>query len=1477
MTAIRLGIDVGSTTIKLAALGEGGRLLHGSYERHRSDISSTLARMLERAAEELGGELGIDAAVTGSAGIGAAARLDLPFVQEVVACARAVERYLPGTEVAVELGGEDAKITYFGEQLDQRMNGSCAGGTGAFIDQMAVLLGVDAAGVNELAERAGTVYPIAARCGVFAKADIQPLINEGARREDVAASVLQAVVSQTISGLACGRPIRGRVAFLGGPLHYLPELRRRFADTLKLKAEEVLVPPDGRLFVALGAALCSVEERSAASERRGSRALSLAELALLARSAQATGGAAPRLPPLFGSTAERAEFVARHGSSALPRLAPGEGPELPLFLGLDAGSTTSKLALIDARGRLVHSHYAANDGHPLSVLVDALRETYGRLPPAAVIGRACATGYGEGLVKTALCADEGEVETVAHTVAAERLLPGVEAVLDIGGQDMKFLRVKDGVISSVLLNEACSSGCGSFLETFARSLDFSAAEFALAALESDAPVDLGSRCTVFMNSRVKQSQKEGASPADISAGLAYSVIRNALQKVIRLRNPESVGRKVVVQGGTFASDAVLRAFELISGIRPVRPVETGLMGAYGAALIARSRWREGATSTVLGPDELGSFAYRAEPRRCPGCANACLLTITRFGSGSEEESRIHVTGNRCERGEILAVADFERGLTASAHTEAAAAAAPGAAADGDAPPDLYAWKYERLFRYRPLVAGRPGRGSVGIPRVLNIYENYPFWFTLFTELGFRVELSRRSSRSVYERGMDTIPSESACYPAKLAHGHAVSLVERGLRFIFYPCIPKEERFVEGSDNCFNCPIVTSYPEVLRNNVEAFRDGSVHYADPFLPLADPEAMKSRVVEELAAFSVTPEEAGRALTAAYRELANFRAELRAQGEAAVAWIERSGGHGIVLAGRPYHLDPEIHHGLPSLITALGMAVISEDSIAHLGQVERRLRVVDQWAYHSRLYAAASFVSMRDDLDLVQLISFGCGLDAVTADQVEEILGRTGKIYTGVKIDEHANLGAARIRLRSLAAAVGERRAAAVLARKPDPLRPRPLFTEEMRREYTILAPQMSPIHFRMIEHAFRYAGYRLDILPVAGAGALDEGLRSVNNDACYPSILVTGQLLEALKSGRYDPDRTAVLISQTGGGCRATNYIAFIRKALADSGLERVPVISLSAAALERNPGFRLGPSMLVRGLQALVYGDALMRLLYRTRPYEAVKGSADALVERWLLRCSEELRRPSFPRFARTLSAIVRDFDRLPLRDEARRPRIGVVGEILVKFHPDANGHIVETIEAEGGEAVVPDLYDFLLYSTYNGIFRHRKLGGSLKGELLSRLGIAALGLVRSPLTRALRRSSRFDAPPGIHELAAGVDGIVQLGNCTGEGWFLTAEMVELIRGGSSGIVCLQPFACLPNHVTGKGMLKELRRRYPAVPVSAIDFDPGASEVNQLNRLKLLMANARRGPRPAPEPAEDEESDLGAPGAPTPQGARTETA
>ncbi|HUX38330.1 MAG TPA: BadF/BadG/BcrA/BcrD ATPase family protein, partial [Rectinemataceae bacterium] len=828
----KLGVDVGSTTVKTMLLGGDGEPLFSRYARHRSDVSGALSSLLAEAAghlESLAPGASTSLMVTGSAGIGAAKRLGLAFVQEVAACARAVEVLLPETDVAIELGGEDAKITYFGATIEERMNGSCAGGTGAFIDQMASLLDTDPSGLDLLAAGANIVYPIASRCGVFAKADVQPLINEGARREDVAASVFQAVVNQTISGLACGRPIRGRVALLGGPLHYLPQLRKRFADTLKLAPDALLLPKDGRLVVATGAAL-SVDKAAARGE--ASPTYTVAELRELAvRAAQAPAGEerAPRLPPLFAEDRELSEFRERHASASLPRaeLASHRGP---LFVGLDAGSTTSKLVAVDEEGRVLFSSYASNRGHPLDTMGAALGALYAAMPEASRVANSCATGYGEGLVRAAFGVDEGEVETVVHCLAASRLAPDVDAVLDIGGQDMKFLKIEEGVISSILLNEACSSGCGSFLETFAKSMGHGVESFAALALGAVSPVDLGSRCTVFMNSRVKQAQKEGATPADISAGLAYSVVKNALQKVIRVRDPRELGKRVVVQGGTFASEAVLRAFERIAGFEAVRPAEPGLMGAWGAALLAIQKAQRRpsglvASSSLVGPGGLSSFSASSESLRCKGCGNACLLTVTRFdrpgaieGGAASAAKDSFVSGNRCERGAQLALASL---ASSEASPGPARPRVPevdgqversGEGAEGtDSPPDLYAWKYSRLFRYAPTPLAEARRGRIGMPRVLNFYENYPFWFTLFTSLGFRVELSPRSTKALFESGMESMPSESVCYPAKLVHGHAQWLLGRGLPAIFYPCIPREERFVEGTNDTYNCPIVTSYP------------------------------------------------------------------------------------------------------------------------------------------------------------------------------------------------------------------------------------------------------------------------------------------------------------------------------------------------------------------------------------------------------------------------------------------------------------------------------------------------------------------------------------------------------------------------------------------------------------------------------------------------------------------------------------------
>ena len=1462
LTPVRMGIDVGSTTVKVVVLDENDEFIYSEYERHRADIRSTIIAVVGRALDTIqekcaeGEKQTISVKVTGSGGLAVSHWLSIPFIQEVVASTTAVQKIIPQTDVVIELGGEDAKITYFTGGVEQRMNGTCAGGTGAFIDQMAALLETDAPGLNELAKGASTIYPIAARCGVFAKTDIQPLINEGARREDIAASIFQAVVSQTISGLACGKPIRGNVAFLGGPLHFLDQLRQRFILTLKLEGDAIIVPENSQLFVAAGAAFSAETNYCCVNPSQTHPFISVSELRKgLTTLVDAEMTEVQRLEPLFRNEAELEEFHKRHAEemAASAPLAQAKGP---VFLGLDSGSTTTKAILIDKEGRILWRFYDVNAGNPVDLAVRVLKDLYKQLPEDVYIARAVSTGYGEALFQAALGVDSGEVETIAHFRAADFFVPGVEFLLDIGGQDMKCLRMKDGAITNIQLNEACSSGCGSFLDNFARSLGMDVREFSKKALLAERPVDLGSRCTVFMNSRVKQAQKEGATVADISAGLSYSVIKNALFKVIKLRKASEIGTKVVVQGGTFNNDAVLRAFEKIAGVNVFRPDVAGLMGAYGAALIALDQWedlmmpkpgedpnapRPEVHSNMATLEDLENFKVDLDLRRCGKCNNNCLLTINTFSTG--DEKRRFITGNRCERGAELE-GDAEI-------VDASNAKNTNAGGDNDGPmPNLFAWKYNRLFSYKPLSKDEATRGDVGIPRVLNMYENYPMWFTFFTKLGFRVRLSPRSTRSVYEYGLETIPSESVCYPGKISHGHIESLLKSGVKFIFYPCAPYEQREDEGAGNHYNCPIVTSYPEVLRNNIDALRqDDSILFMNPFLPIYDKQRLAERLFEELGEkFNISAKEIEDAVDAGWAEQAKFRRETQIQGEEALEHIIRCGGNGIVLAGRPYHLDPEINHGIPELIAGLGLAVLTEDSVAHLGSIERPLRIVDQWTYHNRLYRAGAFVSEMPNLELVQLTSFGCGLDAVTADQVEEILGSKSRMYTLIKIDEGSNLGAVRIRIRSLIAAVKERNRHKREVVKKSAAFPRQVFTKEMKYSHTIIAPQMSPIHFRLLQRAFQCSGYNFVILPEVDTLAVETGLQFVNNDACYPSILVAGQMIAALKSGKYDLDHVSLLITQTGGGCRATNYIGFIRRALSDAGWGHIPVISLSAQGFENNPGFKITLPLADRAIKAVMLGDLLMRVLYRVRPYEATPGSANALYEKWNGKILQKMQHLNTFTYHKIIRGIVKDFDSLPLLP-IKKPRVGVVGEILVKFHPTANNDIFGTIEREGAECVVPDLADFFFYSFSTGIFRHEQLAFPKKTKDNAKRLVWGLELFRNYMKKQLKKSRRFDPPSSIYDLMKGVDDIVQLGNITGEGWFLTAEMVELINEGVPSIACVQPFACLPNHVTGKGMIKELRRRFPEANISAIDYDPGSSEVNQLNRLKLLLSNAPEGRHP----------------------------
>lgn len=1398
------GIDVGSTTVKLVITDESRNVIFGEYRRHYADIQATLASLIEDAKKQLG-NLNVSLRITGSGSINLGKSLGIEFIQEVVAVATAVKQIAPQTDVAIELGGEDAKIIYFKGGLEERMNGVCAGGTGSFIDQMAALLQTDASGLNELAKKYTQLYPIAARCGVFAKTDIQPLINEGAKKSDLAASIFQAVVKQTISGLACGKPIRGKVAFLGGPLHFLTELKKAFIRTLNLGPDDIIDPEHSHLLAAYGSSLAATEEN----------AITFDEILTQLNNKIKMKFEIKRLDPLFNNEEEYNEFCNRHNKAVVKKgyISSYKGN---CYLGIDAGSTTTKLALIGEDGELLYSFYANNQGSPIQTTIEAIKKLADLIPDTAKIAYSCSTGYGEQLLKAAFNLDEGEVETIAHCTAASFFDKDVDCVLDIGGQDMKCIKLNNGFVDSIMLNEACSSGCGSFIENFANSLGYTAKEFAQEAIYAKNPIDLGSRCTVFMNSNVKQAQKEGALVNDISAGLAYSVIKNALYKVIKLTDVAKLGKHIVVQGGTFYNKAVLRALEKITGLNVICPDISGIMGAFGAALIARER-HENKQTSMLSLKDIIDFKYTTSSVRCGKCQNNCLLTINKF-----IDNRRYISGNRCER-------------------------ALGGEATKHECPNLVAYKRNRIFDYEPLDKSKAKRGILGIPRVLNMYENYPFWATFFKELGFSIVISPESSHSIYELGMESIPSESECYPAKLSHGHVEWLIKNGVKTIFHPSVFYERKETKDAQNQYNCPIVVAYPENLKNNIEAITDGHINYIRPFISLKDEETATDRLIRLCKnTWNIPSSEVKKAVKIAWQEQLKAKEDIRKEGQKAIDWINNNGKTGIVLAGRPYHIDPEINHGIPEMINSYGLAVLTEDSLPIDFNPTRPVRVNDQWVFHSRLYTAAEYIKDKDNLEMIQLNSFGCGLDAVTTDQVCEILEKNNKLYTVLKIDEVNNLGAARIRLRSLLSAINMRNKQNVKPIPVDIKYQRAEFTEEMFNEgYTILAPQMSPIHFDILGPVFSSYGFNIEILDNDNRKAIDTGLKFVNNDACYPSITTVGQIMDAVLSGKYDTNKLAIIMTQTGGCCRASNYVSFIRRALDQVNLSHIPVISLNMNGMEKNSGFKLKVGLILKLGKGVTYGDLLMRCLYKVRPYELVPGSANELHKKLTDICLDSLiNKNTKYSYKQVCQMMVDEFDKLPINENLVKPRVGIVGEILVKYMPLANNHLVELLESEGAEVVVPDLFDFLNYTTYNLVYRRKYLGGTFISLVGAKAFMKVVKMIRKPAFKALNNSKRFESPVSIEEIAELSKPFISIGNQYGEGWFLTGEMVELIKTGVPNIVCVQPFACLPNHVVGKGAIKVIRKAYPDANIAAIDYDPGASEVNQLNRIKLMLTTAK---------------------------------
>ena len=973
--SLRIGIDIGSTTVKVVVLDEQNQLLFRSYERHFSKVREKACEILNSIAPRFSGQ-DIKLVITGSAGLGVAKASGVDFVQEVYATAAAVNEYIPNADAVIELGGEDAKIIFFGGALEERMNGSCAGGTGAFIDQMATLMNVTADELDELSLKHEKIYPIASRCGVFAKSDIQPILNQGGRKEDVAASIFQAVVDQTIAGLTQGRELKGKIVFLGGPLHFLQGLRERFVETLKLDEEHAIFPEDGDCFAAIGAALCAGDFRSMPFDEA---------LRLLEESREATTSI-NTAPQLFRDEAEYKAFCERHNASHPPEVDPDTYTG-DAYLGIDAGSTTTKLVLIAPDGGLLYTYYHSNQGNPVSIVREQLEKIYALCGDRIQIRGSAVTGYGEDLILNAFRCDLGLVETVAHLNAARHFNPDVDFIIDIGGQDMKCFKIRNGAVDSIMLNEACSSGCGSFIETFAKALGYSIADFAKLGLFARQPVNLGSRCTVFMNSSVKQAQKDGASVEDISAGLAISIVKNAIYKVLRMSSADDLGQHIVVQGGTFLNDAVLRAFEQELGRDVTRPTIAGIMGAFGAALAAKELALE--KSAILSPEELKTFQHTAKPITCNGCTNHCSLTVNQFDGG-----RRFISGNRCSK---------------------------PLGGKKEQMPDLMRYKYEKLRALQGKGSGTGVRGRMGIPFGLNMYENLPFWFEFFTKLNFEVVLSPESSRQLYIRGQRTIPSDTVCYPAKLVHGHVLSLIEEGVDAIFYPCM--SYNFDEGiSDNNYNCPVVAYYPDLIAANIPALK--GAHYIHEYFGLHRPKDFEKHAAEYFhREFDIPRKETVAAARAAYEAYHAYEEDVRRTGQEYIDFARKNGYPIMVVAGRPYHMDPEINHGINDLITSFGFVLITEDAVfQHMDKQPRR--VLNQWTYHARMYNAARYVCTQPDMAFIQLVSFGCGVDAITTDELRSILEEAGELYTQLKIDDISNLGAVKIRIRSLMAALDAR---------------------------------------------------------------------------------------------------------------------------------------------------------------------------------------------------------------------------------------------------------------------------------------------------------------------------------------------------------------------------------------------------------------------------------------------------------------------
>ena len=1409
------GIDIGSTTVKLVICDGLGEILFSRYCRHNALTVQTVSALLAEARQSLG-TVDLDLALTGSASMGVSEFFGFPFLQEVVAVTKLIGPRWPEVRTLIEIGGEDSKIAFLDDhfQPDIRMNGNCAGGTGAFIEQMAVLLNVPLNTFDSLAQQSQTLYPIASRCGVFAKTDIQALLANHCAPADIAASVFHALALQVISSLARGRDIQEKVLFAGGPLTFFPQLRRAFLRILGLEEGSVQACAHPELIAAKGAALCHEVPYPISIDQC---------ISLLAdHDPKTREDGSKRLAPLFVNPECYAHWEERHRHHQVPRTTMETLDDCPCFLGIDSGSTTTKLVLMDDGQRVAWTWYTPNHGDPLGSVrkgLDVLRDCCREAGVKPRIIRTGVTGYGEDLIRAAFALDDGVVETMAHFRAARNFVPDVSFILDIGGQDMKAITIRDGAVSDIQINEACSSGCGSFIETFARSLHYSVEEFARLACSAAAPFDLGTRCTVFMNSRVKQAFREGASPGDISAGLACSVIRNSLYKVLKLKDPAVLGKRIVVQGGLFRNPAVLRAFENLIGGEVVRPDIAEMMGAYGAALTAQEQYltQPEAATTFRGLESPSAEGEATRSQiRCRGCENRCAVTSIWFPGG-----RPYYTGNRCERH-----------FSSSGRTHRV----------GE---NLFTLRLKLLFD-RPLVPenGKP-RLCFGIPRALNMYENFPFWSTLLTACGFQVVLSAPSDMALFEKGIATVMSDSLCFPGQLVHGHILDLLARRVDRIFYPIVVFEGK--EGADtlNSFNCPVVTGYPDVIRSAIDPEGRYGVPIDRPVVSFKSIELLKKQLHLFLKEFGIGKRRVDQAVEKAMKAQQEVRRELQERGLALLTKAEREGRFVCVIAGRPYHCDSLINHGFPELLAGLGVDVIPESAVPLAAdQGLKHTPILTQWAYTNRILAVAKVVAHTPHAEMLQITSFGCGIDAISADEVQEILRSRGKLYTLVKMDVITNLGAVRIRLRSMLDAIRERNVSVRAKAEEDHHNHR---GGEGSCDQTILVPWFSPLYSPLIPSIFSSFGCRVELLAPQDRSCVEVGLKYVNNDMCYPAVIVIGDIIKALQSGKYDPAKTTVLLTQTFGQCRASNYLPLARKALAAAGFPRVPVYSLALDGRLADSGLAINQGQLLKRLSlGLIFSDALARMAMATTPREKEPGVTMALQQRYLLEMAALAGAGEFKPLLELLRKAVAEFNALPVV-ETETPVVGVIGEIFVKHNAFSNNDIVEWLIGQGVEVVVPPLLSFFEQYFVNEEYGQRAyLKSSLQDLVVSHVLDRYVRFYLARVEKVLAGFRYNRSSHDLRKLAAEATLATSLANQAGEGWLLPAEIIAMLKDGVQNIICLQPFGCLANQIVGKGIEKRLKSLYRQLNLLFLDMDPGTSEVNILNRLHFLVVSAREG-------------------------------